>query len=183
MDPKEFQKERMRTALEADIDNRVKRGLRTSVHPVIPYHYFSLASSECRDLFIDGRFYGCISLCQAMVEALIRFLCKTKRIASGDVRARISKLFKNGVISLQCRDACKMVHANDRNTYHHLNEDIETDYEVLMKRAEECVNALFQIESEVFAYTLQEGKIVPKHPEYWPLTGPNTGAVFIRAHH
>lgn len=183
MDEKDFLKQKIKSSLEADIENRVQRGLLTKVHPVIPFHHFSFASSECRDLFIDGHFYGCISLCQAMVEALTRFLCKTKKLNIGDVRARISTLYKNHVTSLQCRDACKKIHANDRNTIHHLNEDTETDYQTLLSRAEECVNALYDIESEVFGYTMKDGAIVPKHPEYWPMAGPNTASIFIRAHH
>lgn len=183
MDEKEFLKQKIKSSLKTDIENRVQRGLLTKVHPVIPFHYFSFASSECRDLFIDGHFYGCISLCQAMVEALTRFLSKTKELSIGDVRARISTLYKNHVISLQIRDACKKIHANDRNTIHHLNEDTETDYQTLLSRAEECVNALYDIESEVFGYTMKDGAIVPKHPEYWPMAGPNTASIFIRAHH
>ena len=35
-------------------------------------------------------------------------------------------------------------------------------------RAEECVMALFQIESELFAFEITDGKMVPKHQAYWP---------------
>jgi hypothetical protein len=47
---------------EVRLSGRAERAARTEVHGVIPNHFFSAASSECRDAFIDGHYYGCISL-------------------------------------------------------------------------------------------------------------------------
>lgn len=51
---------------EAKFAARAARAGRTRVHGIIPQHFFSAASSECRELFIDGHFYGCISLAQPL---------------------------------------------------------------------------------------------------------------------
>ena len=37
-------------------------------------HFFSAASSQCRDAFIDGHYHGCISLAQALAEGLSSYL-------------------------------------------------------------------------------------------------------------
>lgn len=51
---------------------------------------------------------------------------------------------------------------------------------MLEKRAEECVNALYEIESALFAFEVVDGKIAPKKPDYWPNTDPKRLAVFLR---
>ena len=78
-------------------------------------------------------------------------------------------------------EAFHRIRGSDRNTFHHLNPDVPTDLAELERRAEECVNALYQIESEVFAVKIVKGKLAPKRPEYWPKTGPHSVAVLIRA--
>jgi len=72
---------------------------------------------------------------------------------------------------------------NDRNTFHHLNRDIPVKNEDLEKRAEECVNALFEIESELFAYSSTDGKIIPKNVAYWPKADEDHLEVFLRSSH
>ncbi len=171
----------MRQSFEAKLEYRIERASRTQIHGIIPFHYFSVASSECRNMFLDDYFYGCISIAQAMAEAISRFICKVHNIrAAKALETRIARLEEKKLISSQAADAFRKIHGNDRNTFHHLNEDVETEYQLLQNRAEECVNALYLIESEVFGYDFSDGSIAPKRPEYWPLTGPNTGAVYLR---
>jgi hypothetical protein len=42
------------------------------------------------------------------------------------------------------------------------------------------VKALLLIESELFAYTVNEGKIVPEHPLYWPKVDAEHTSAFLR---
>ena len=44
------------------------------------------------------------------------------------------------------------------NTFHHLNEDVPIDHVELESRAESCVKALLAIESELFAFTINESR-------------------------
>jgi hypothetical protein len=154
---------------EARFSGRADRAARTRVHGIIPQHFFSGASSECRDLFIDGHFYGCISLAQAVAEGLTRYLGDFHKIgARKDPPVRATRLFKANVFSSDSLEALTTIWGNDRNTFHHLNENIPTDYLTLETRAEQCVTALYTIESELFAYESHDGGLRPKNPQYWP---------------
>jgi len=154
------------------------------VHGVIPHRFFSAASSECRDVFINGHYYACISLAQAVAEGLARFLGDIHEVgAKKDPQQRVRRLQSKGVITKRALDAFLLVWGNDRNTFHHMNENISADHEELDRRAEECVNALFEIESDVFAFEISEGKLVPKNLAYWPKSDPDHVDVFLRLDH
>ena len=66
----------LRSRFEAELPARIDRYAKSRVHPVIPDGYFAAASSECRKLFVDGNFYGCITLAQAVAEGLARFVAE-----------------------------------------------------------------------------------------------------------
>ena len=169
---------------EARLPARLERAVHTHVHELIPNHFFSAASSECRDTFIDGHFYACVSLAQAVAEALARFLNGFHRVgAKNDPPQQARRLRKAGAISDKALNAFLRIWGNDRNTFHHVNRDIPTDATVLESRAEECVNALLEIESELFAYSADEGRIIPKNEAYWPKVDQEHLAVFLRASH
>jgi hypothetical protein len=80
--------EDIRQRLEVDIAGRNDRFLKSKVHPIIPHAYFSAASSQCRDMFVNGTFYGCITLAQSVAEGLARFVAqKSGLVWSGLSRA------------------------------------------------------------------------------------------------
>jgi hypothetical protein len=60
---------------------------------------------------------------------------------------------------------------SERDNYHHLNEVIEIDRSRLESLALSKYRTLSQIEKWVFAYTVTNGCINPKHPKYWPDKG------------
>jgi hypothetical protein len=181
MDESQWKDEQFRQREEAAFTQRKERASRTKVHGIIPSHFFSAVSSECRELFIDGHYYGCISLSQAVAEGLSRFLGSIHSAgAKNDPPQRVERLHSAGAISKSCRDAFLQIWGNDRNTFHHLNNDIPTDVPTLESRAEDCVNALYAIESEVFAFDMAGGAIVPKNRAYWPKSDPEHLQVFLR---
>lgn len=100
-------------------------------------------------------------------RTLSRFICKVNNVPGSTVLDKAAKLEKRGIITSEERAAIRTIYAHDRNTFHHLTEDIETDNKKLGERARDCVNALYQVESEIFAHTVREGTVVVKHPEYW----------------
>lgn len=166
---------------EARFAGRAERAERTRVHQVIPNDFFSAASSECQAVFIDGHYYACISLAQAVAEGLARFLGDLRKIgARKNPQQRVCKLSASGFITDLARDAFLRIWSYDRNAFHHINRDIPTNPAELERRAEDCVNALFEIESEVFAFTFLGGKLVPKQPAYWPESDPEHLEVFLR---
>jgi hypothetical protein len=51
-----WKQEQLQRVDEARLPAWLERAVRTHVHELIPNHFFSAASSECRDAFIDGHF-------------------------------------------------------------------------------------------------------------------------------
>ena len=181
MSEPKWKTEQLKQLDEARQAGRAERAARTEVHGVIPNQFFAAASSECRDLFIDGHYYGCISLAQAVAEGLSSYLGRLHHAgAKKDPQQRVRRLQANGDISSGAMEAFLRIWGNDRNTFHHLNEDIPTDYNELVRRGESCVQALLAIESELFAFGISEGRIVPTHPIYWPKSDPEHVDVFLR---
>ena len=133
-------------------------------------------------MYVTGSLYGCITLCQSVAEGLSKFLAKKNgvRVRFG-FTARVERLKKEGVISDVAADAFDTVHRDDRKDFHHLNNDVEQDHEKLESRALECLDALYTVESEVFAYDLShEGRIKPKNEKYWRKEGEDSVLVNVR---
>lgn len=179
MNPKEQAEQIIRLSFEATFAERVDRRVRVKPHSIIPDHYFSAASVECRDMFVAGYFYGCISLVQAVAEGVSRFVAEANSCPpGGDPQERVRQLHKRGFIGDKVLEAFDVIW-RDRNDFHHLNRRIEVERNKLAARAEECVRAWFLVESDLFGYTTSQGKLVPKNPKYWPKTGSDTTAVYV----
>lgn len=164
----------------ARLQSRVVRAQSTRIVPVIPNHYFAAASSEIRDMFIDGYFIGAISLSQSVAEGLSRFLCKRKHMpVTKDHIARVEKLRSENVITSESTMAFKRIE-DGRNDFHHMNEAVESDYAALEAKAKLSVDSIFQIEGEIFGHSFNNGAIVPNNPEYWDINEDGTAKVSLR---
>jgi len=64
----------------ASLEQRVARSSGIQLHQVIPNHWFSAAGSECVSMYVGGYFYGCISIAQAYVEALSKYLIEHHKL-------------------------------------------------------------------------------------------------------
>jgi hypothetical protein len=171
----------MRSSFEAGLSQRLSRSVRVNLQNIIPSHWFSAAASECQSMFIAGHFYGTISIAQAYVESLSKYLCETYGIRGNpnDPAKRWEKLLAEKIVGPPAQDAALAV-LSDRNDFHHLNKEVEQDYQKLEQRAEECVNLLHTIESDVFAHSFHAGSIVPKHSERWPNAGDGLARANLR---
>ena len=172
----------MRASFEANLPHRLRRASRVQLQHFIPAHWFAAAASECAGMYIAGFFYGAISVAQAYVEALSRFLAEHHRVRTlNDVRERCRRLHRQGFLSEQALDAAVAI-LEGRNDFHHLNKQVPEGYQDLETRAEQCVNHLHIVESEVFAYSFgdEPGKLTLRMPEYWPSGGPGSARVGIR---
>ena len=69
---------------------------------------------------------------------------------------------------------------NNRHDYHHLNYSIEQDRQKLESLAQEKIKLLNEIESIVFAFTFNNGAIVPQQPKYWPDSEKGKMPVYLR---
>ena len=175
--------EELREDLKADFDatlsERVKRYINVKPHEISPDQHFAVVSGECAKLYRDGHFYGCIALTQAVAEALVRFLCERNRWRPVNRFERnVEKLRIRTNIPAEMLDSLLKIWEN-RDDYHHLNRNIETDRHVLNNLAQEKARLLTEVEGEVFHYTISNGKLAPKYPKYWDITGDQV-QVFLR---
>lgn len=172
-------KDTLKQEFALTLDQRVKRYLELRPHGIIPNSHFAAVSAECHSLYRDGHFYGTISLTQSVAEALVKFLCERNGWKPNkDFEKNLKQLGVRGKVS-QALSPLFIEIWESRDDYHHLNPQIEQDRQKLELLAKEKLTNLRKIEQELFAYTANEGKIVPKHPKYWDMTN-GTVPVFLR---
>lgn len=170
-------KDSIKQEFDATLKQKVERYLEVKPHGIIPNTPFAPASSECSRLFRDGHFYGCISLTQSVTEAIVRFLCERNGWkADKDFETNVKKLRKRGFLDPEQVESLLDIWKR-RDDYHHLNPSVEKELRKLEVLAKGKLQLLNKIESEIFAFTTNNGKIVPKHPKYWTQTKSN---VFLR---
>ncbi len=172
----------LRRLFENDLPTYAERRLRVKLHQFIPDAYFAVASDECLNAFVAGHFYSCIMVCQAVAEGIAQFLAESNNVSkSDDHKALINKLQHKGIITATAYAAFRKIRGEDRNDFHHLNPTVEQGYRELEDRAEECVNALYEIESEVFALMPnQRGEAALKNPQYWRADTKSGILVYVR---
>jgi hypothetical protein len=150
-------------------------------NPIIPNHYFSYVSSECQLLFQNGHYFGCIALCQSIAEALARFMYErwTKNRPSRSFKTNIANLRTFHVMP-NVGDLLVNLYGNERqrNSFHHLNKDVPTEYEELKRIATLKIDLLNKIESQVFACDFGNGLNV-KYSQYWDIVNGKYG-VYLR---
>lgn len=161
------------------LDQRVRRYLELRPHGIIPNSHFAAVSAECHSLYRDGHFYGTISLAQSVAEALIKFLCeKNGWKPNNEFEKNLKRLETREKVPQELVSLFTAVWKK-RDDYHHLNPHIEQDRQMLELLAKEKLTDLRKIEQELFAYTANEGKIIPKYPKYWDQKN-GTVPVFLR---
>lgn len=164
----------------AEIDIRVNKYLRVEHHPIVPNSWFAPASSECISLFSDGYYYGCISQCQAVGEALIKFMCQCNQSHPESVfEKNVGLLKRRGFIDDKFENLCYRLWKG-RDDYHHMNKDIEINRQRLERMAFIKVKTLAKLEKWVFQYDGAYGCVTPKWPKYWPETKDGKYHVFLR---
>lgn len=165
---------------EQTLTYRVERYLKVKPHGIVPFTEFAPASAECALLFRDGHFYGAIALSQAVAEAIAKFLCqKNGWKPDKKFEENVAKLETRQFISNSMREKFLLLWGK-RDDYHHLNSTIETDCQKLEALACEKVSLLKEIESEVFKFTVIDGKLVPENRKYWFVQSDGTVPVFLR---
>ncbi len=188
MDEEEMRKAITRRQLEdtlngehlSTISERIERYLELNFIEIIPNEHFASISAECILLYRDGYLFACIGVCQAVAEALVRFMCERSKFGasiSQDFEENIEKLRKRN-IKPDCSKLLKEIWEG-RHDYHHLNPKAPTERTKLQAIAKSKIIALHNVESEVFAFELVDGAIKPKYPKYWE-THNGLANVFLR---
>ena len=170
----------LRQDCEHGVKDRVDRFLQAQHHGIVANTGFAAASSECVDLFRDGHFYGCVSLSQAVGEALIRHVNVCNRCRpSGEFETNVRTLERRRFITAGVARSCRTLWKN-RDDYHHLNPNVERDRSKLERLALSKIRCLAAIEAWVFSHSFRDGTLVIKRPQYWPNRGSGTVDVFLR---
>lgn len=174
----ELRKE-MRGALEQSIEARVERYFEVAHQGIIPNHHFASASSECINLYRDGYALSAVMVSQAVTEGVWRFVLERNRILyHRDRESQAASLVQAGVISADCAAAFGRIWRSFRNDVHHMNPSVETvPFQELARRN---LIDLAVIEREIFAFAVNEGRLVPVQNLYWDLQADATTSVFLR---
>ena len=131
-------------------------------------------------LFRDGHFYGCIALSQAVGEALVRYMCQKNSFGPAKVfETNLEKLLIRRFISATVKDQLAELWSG-RDDYHHLNSNIEQDRHSLQDLARKKAHLLMEIEKEIFDFTVNEGRLILKYPQYWDVDNIGQVQVFLR---
>lgn len=181
---KAIERRELEDTLKADclstIGERASRYLELNYIKVTPNAHWASISAQCILLYRDSYYFACIALCQAVAEAIARDLCKKNALPlSKSFETNINRLYREKKISLDCKGAFETIW-RDRNDYHHLNPEVQTETEKLQAMAKSKLIALHAVESEIFAFEWVGGAIKPKYPKYWPETQNELLNVFLR---
>lgn len=157
----------LKQEFEQSLSDRVARYWQVKPHLIVPNTPFSAPLGECSLLFRDGHFYGCITLTQAVTEALVRLIYQENcGNPSKEFKKNVKKLSERNFISNKLEKTLLKIWQK-RNNYHHLNHKVEKDRQVLEELAREKTRLLVEVVSEIFRFTVVNGKLIPEQPKYW----------------
>ncbi|MDZ4781225.1 MAG: hypothetical protein SGJ19_13305 [Planctomycetia bacterium] len=179
----------LRRQFEFRLPAMVARQANLQTQPFIPDAFFAQASAECQRLFVEGHDYACILLTQAVAEGIARFLAEKNnvKVFANDHRAQINLLQHAPgppAITPAAFSAFRKIRGKpceDRNDFHHMNSNVEQSCAKLEQRAKQCIESLYLIEAEVFAFEYGNGgTLVLANPHYWPSAGANEVMVYVQ---
>ena len=172
-------KKGMREALEQTIEIRVERYLEVAHQGIIPNHHFGAASSECIELYRDGYLLSAVMVSQSVAEGIWRLVLERNQIQPDvDRPAVAAALVERKIISTEGAAAFGRIWRSFRNDVHHMNASVgAVPFRELARRN---MVDLAAIESEIFAFTFSNGKLVPLQPRYWDLQADGTTSAFLR---
>lgn len=171
---------RCRERFERDLSGMAERMMDVPRFRITPGNWFSKPAAESYEIYIAGHFYGALSVAQAYVERLGKFIASRRGIREHkDPKSMWPRLVEAGAVTQSSCDSALAVWEG-RHDFHHFNEGLEQDPLKLRDRARGAILALHTIDSDVFGYTFADGVLVPKHPEYWNLDIPGKVLIELR---
>jgi hypothetical protein len=171
----------LKSSLEATIDHRISRYLEIEHQGIIGNHHFAPASSECISLYGDGYFISAVMVSQAVNEGIVKLVAQRNGIKGEKHSELVDDLKQKGIISSQCGEASERIRGSFRNDVHHMNPKVASiPFEELAKRN---LQDLATVEKEILGVDFKDGKLVPRHPQYWDVAQDGTVPVFLRLDH
>jgi hypothetical protein len=127
--------------------------------------------AECLRLYQEGRDFGCISLAHSLIEAILRIVCRVKlgprQAKAGDIRNQFAALSAIGVLPIPLKTRLEQLWL-ERIDYLDLAPARSIDRGRLERLREDHVGLLVDLERFYFGCIVDQGQILPDHPEYWP---------------
>lgn len=164
------------------LPDRADRFLQVRGTLLVPDGPFAAPSVECAEQFRDGHYFGCIALTQAVLEAVIRHVWQVKLTKKsnqeGSFDKNLAALHKKNFISDEWKAKLDQMWS-ERHSFHHLRPSVESDQQKLEETARNTLLMLNDLEQEFFGFDVNEGVIVPHHPEYWSIK-EGESLVFMR---
>ena len=168
----------LRQADEQTLNERIDRYMEIDHQGIIGNHYFAAASSECIKLYRDGHFIATVMSSQAVNEGILKFLAERNGIQVTEHSEMMGKLRCQNLISAECATASEKIWGSFRNDVHHMNPKVTSI--PFRQLAKSNLQALAIVEREIFGVDFEEGKLVPKQPQYWDVQEDGTVPVFLR---
>lgn len=169
----------LKSRFEATIEEKVQRALECRPQVIVPHHHFTWASTECVYLYRDGYFMATAMVTQALNEGLICFIAERNGIPSNrDKFELIDEFLSKSLISTTVADAMRRILNSYRNDFHHLNPSISNV--PVQDIAKRNIDDIASIEKEIFEHSYIDGKISPKHQQYWDVRADGTMMVNLR---
>jgi hypothetical protein len=155
------------------LSDRATRFLQVRPAITVPDGPFAAPSVECAEQFRDGHYFGCITLTQVVLEAVIRHVwqvkLKKKPDQEGSFDKNLEALHKKKFVSDEWKTKLDQMWA-ERQSFHHLRPSVDADHLKLQETARNTLKLLYDLEREFFGFKMQDGIVVPDHPEYWSLS-------------
>jgi uncharacterized protein YutE (UPF0331/DUF86 family) len=174
-------KQSLHSDLERTIEQRIDRYLAVNHQWVTGNHHFAHASAECLDLYRDGYYLSCIMVTQAVSEGITRFVADRNGVTQQQGEKKqdvVRRMAQSGIVTNAFCTAFEQIQRSFRNDLHHMNPPVATiDLEAVAKRN---ITDLASIEREIFECSTPDGRLAPKHPQYWDIAPDGSVPVYLR---
>lgn len=158
----------LRQTFEHSFPQMVERYLSLNWATISQNEYFTEITKECYNLYVQGYYISSIMVSQAINEAFARYwIEKNNHQPKQDEKKEdsVKILVETGILPNEWQEAFQRIQKSFRNDYHHINPDIKKHPH--KELAERNLKDLAFLESEMFKYSSNDGKIVPLYPQYW----------------
>jgi hypothetical protein len=172
-------REHIRSRFDATFEEKVARALEVRHQTLVAHHHFTWASTECVYLYRDGYFFATTITTQAVNEGIIRFAAERNKLNKEKKRTElVDDLLNRQLISSKCAVAMRRIMNSYRNDVSHMNPSVAgIPIKDLAKRN---LEDLALIEGELFECSFEQGKLRPKHRQYWDISAEGTITVSLR---
>ena len=133
----------------------------------VPDSPFAAPAAECAAQFRDGRYFSCIALTQAVLEAVVchmwQVTLKKKPHQEGSFAHNLDALHKRQIISDAWKTKLDQMWT-DRHTFLSLRPSEESDRQQLADTAHYTLQLLNELAQAFFGFVMRDGIVVPNRP-------------------